>query len=57
MKETLTLPEVVHQVDKANLCQHFGNNLAARVSGFVQVHVDIFHQDGVLAPEALQGLL
>ena len=55
--ETVTLPEVVHKVNKEKFHQNFGNDLATWVSGIIQVYVDIYHQDGVLAPEALQGLL
>ena len=51
------LPEVVHQVNEAKFQQHVGNELAALVLGLIQVHVEISHQYGVLAPELLQGLL
>ena len=51
------LPEVAHQFDEAKFCQQVGDELAARVSGLIQVHVEIYQQDGVLTPEAIQGLL
>ena len=57
MMETVTLPEVVHKVNEEKIHQNFGNNLAAWVSGLIQVYVDIYHQYGVLEPEVLQGLL
>ena len=57
MTETETLPEVVHQVDESKLCQHVDNELDAWVLGFIQVHVEIYHQYGVLALESLQGIL
>ena len=57
MTRTVLLTEVVHQVDESKLCQNVGNNLTARVLGLIQVHVEISHQYGVLALEALHGLL
>ena len=53
----VTLPEVVYQVDEAKFRQNVGDKLSAQVLGLIQVYVDISHQDGVLAPEALQGII
>ena len=47
----------MHQVDEAKFCQQVGNKLDTRVLGLIQVHVDISQHDGVLTPEARQGLL
>ena len=52
-----TLPEVTHRVDGEKICQKVGGNLAARVLGLIQVHVDIYQHDGELTLEARQGLL
>ena len=49
--------EVVHQVDEAKFCQQAGDDLAERVLGLIQLHVDISQHNGILTPEALQGLL
>ena len=53
----MTFLEVVNQVDEEKFHQHVGDKMTARVLGLVQVHVEISHQYGVLAPEALQGLI
>ena len=41
---------VMHQVNEAKFRQQVGDELAARVLGLIQVHVDIYQQNGVLAP-------
>ena len=48
---------MVHQVDEAKFCQQAGDDLAERVLGLIQLHVDISQHNGILTPEALQGLL
>ena len=56
MTETETLLEVMHKVNEAKFRQHVGGKLAARISGLIQVCVEISHKYGVFAPEALQRL-
>ena len=48
LAEMAPLPEVAHQVEEAKFCQNVRDELAARVLGLIQVHVDISHQDWVL---------
>ena len=57
MTKTEMLPEVMHQVDVAKFRQQVGDNLAARALGIIQFHVEIPQKNGVLTPEAHQGLL
>ena len=52
MAETAPFPEVVHQVYEAKLRQNVRSNLAARVLGLIQVHVEVSHKEGFLDPEA-----
>ena len=44
-------------LNEAKFCQQVGNKLDTRILGLIQVHVDISQHDGVLTPEARQGLL
>ena len=57
MAETASLPEVAQQVDKAKLFQYVINELAVRVLGLIQVHIEVYHQYQVLALGSFQGLL
>ena len=57
MAESQVLEEVVEEIHQTKLHQEVENFLDLGVLGLPYVNIKVFHQYGLLLPEAEQGLL